>query len=93
MRFLLLVVTAFAACTSSEPHIDDAPAGRGPPPVAIYVVAHAGHTGIAVPRDEAGLPTVRVEIDPCYANSAEELADRLPDGFSIDGDVLLKDEE
>jgi UDP-N-acetylglucosamine/UDP-N-acetylgalactosamine diphosphorylase len=49
--------------------------------------------GIAVPRDEAGLPTVRVEIDPCYANSAEELAERLPDGFSIDGDVLLKDEE
>jgi len=57
MRFLLLAVTALAACTSSEPHIDDAPAGGGSPPVAIYVVAHEGHTGIAVPRADipAGL--------------------------------------
>ncbi|MBW2270683.1 MAG: DUF2459 domain-containing protein [Deltaproteobacteria bacterium] len=57
MRFLLLAVTALAACTSSEPHIDDARAGGGSPPVAIYVVAHEGHTGIAVPRADipAGL--------------------------------------
>ena len=49
--------------------------------------------GIAIPRDEDGLPTIKVEIDPCYANSAEEVAKRLPDSFSINGDVLLKDEE
>lgn len=45
--------------------------------------------GIAVPRGADGLPTVKIEIDPCYALSAEDLKAKLPKGFKITGDVLL----
>ena len=46
--------------------------------------------GVTVPRDAAGRVAHRLEIDPCYANSAVELKERLPPGFAITGDVLLK---
>ncbi len=46
--------------------------------------------GVAVPRDANGRVTYRLEIDPVYANSAEELKERLPSGFAIKGDLLLK---
>ncbi len=46
--------------------------------------------GVRVPREATGRPAHRLEIDPVYANSAEELKKRLPSGFSIQGDVLLK---
>lgn len=46
--------------------------------------------GVAVPRDAAGEPQHRIEIDPAFANDAGELKARLPPGFRIQGDVLLK---
>ncbi|MEI8138913.1 MAG: UDPGP type 1 family protein [bacterium] len=46
--------------------------------------------GVKVPRDAAGRVTVKIEIDPVYAYNAETLAARLPKGFDIKGDVLLK---
>jgi UDP-N-acetylglucosamine/UDP-N-acetylgalactosamine diphosphorylase len=46
--------------------------------------------GVPVPRDAAGRLTVRLEIDPAYANTADELKARLPKGFAISGDVWLK---
>ncbi len=46
--------------------------------------------GVLVPRDAAGRLVHRLEIDPVYANSPEELKKRLPPGFSIHADVLLK---
>jgi uncharacterized protein (TIGR02117 family) len=57
MRLLLPAVIALAACAGSEPPIDDASEVGGTPAVAIYLVAHEGHTGIAVPRADipAGL--------------------------------------
>lgn len=45
--------------------------------------------GVPVPRDARGHVACRIEIDPVYANSAEELKARLPSGFGIKGDVLL----
>lgn len=46
--------------------------------------------GVKVPRDAAGAVTVKIEIDPLYAHNAGTLAARLPHGFEIKGDVLLK---
>lgn len=46
--------------------------------------------GVKVPRDAKGRVVYRLEIDPVYANSAEALKERLPSGFAIAGDVLLK---
>jgi hypothetical protein len=45
--------------------------------------------GVVVPRDEKGRLVYRLEVDPLYANSAEELKKRLPQGFSINGEVQL----
>jgi len=46
--------------------------------------------GVAVPRDAKGRPAVKLEIDPVYAHDAATLAARLPKGFAISGDVVLK---
>ena len=46
--------------------------------------------GVKMPRDAGGQPVYRLEIDPVYANSADELKQRLPPGFEIGGDALLK---
>ena len=45
--------------------------------------------GVKVPRDVNGVPTVKIEIDACYARSAEDLRKALPKNFKISGDVLL----
>jgi UDP-N-acetylglucosamine/UDP-N-acetylgalactosamine diphosphorylase len=45
--------------------------------------------GVKVPRDENNLPRVNIEIDPCFANSAEELSSKLPRDFQINGDIVL----
>ena len=45
--------------------------------------------GVEVPRDAQGHLAVKLEIDPAYANSPEELRARLPEGFAIAGDVWL----
>jgi len=46
--------------------------------------------GVKVPRDGDGLPAMKIEIDPCFASNREQLRKRLPPGFSISGDVLLR---
>lgn len=46
--------------------------------------------GVKVPRDASGRVAVKIEIDPPYAHDAETLAARLPNGFEINGDVLLR---
>lgn len=46
--------------------------------------------GVKVPRTGDGGVAVRIEIDPLYAHTAQTLAARLPRGFGIQGDVLLK---
>jgi UDP-N-acetylglucosamine/UDP-N-acetylgalactosamine diphosphorylase len=46
--------------------------------------------GVRVPLDGDGTPTVKIEVDPAYASSADDLRLRLPKGFAIAGDVLLK---
>ncbi|MEI7879797.1 MAG: UDPGP type 1 family protein [bacterium] len=46
--------------------------------------------GVKVPRDASGRVAVKIEIDPPYAHDAETLAARLPKGFEINGDVLLR---
>lgn len=45
--------------------------------------------GVTVPRDAAGDPTVDIEIDPRYALDADQLAERIPPGFLIDGPLFL----
>lgn len=47
--------------------------------------------GVTVPRGAKGRIAVKLEIDPLYAYDAATLAARLPKGFVIKGDVLLKD--
>ncbi len=47
--------------------------------------------GVAVPRGADGEPAMLIEIDPCYALDAEQLAARLPAGFALGGDVCLRD--
>ena len=46
--------------------------------------------GVKVTRDENGDPAYKIEIDPCYANSADDLKEKLAAGFEIDGDTLLR---
>ncbi len=49
--------------------------------------------GATVPRDSAGRPLHKIEIDPCYAWDAGSLQSRLAAGSEpprIDGDVLLR---
>jgi len=46
--------------------------------------------GIKVPRDAGGRVVVKIEIDPVYAHNADALAVKLPQGFEIKGDVLLR---
>ena len=45
--------------------------------------------GVPVPRDGAGAPLHRIEIDPCFALGPDDLARRLPHGFRVADDVLL----
>ena len=45
--------------------------------------------GIDIPGS-ASDPTIKIEIDPCYALSAAQLKTKLPGDFKIEGDVLLK---
>jgi len=45
--------------------------------------------GIDVPRDGSGDPVHKIEIDPCFALSAEELRGRLHADLKITGDLLL----
>jgi len=47
--------------------------------------------GVNVPSDAAGIPIHRIEIDPCYALTADELRQKLPSDFSLEGDVFLKE--
>ena len=47
--------------------------------------------GVTVPRDDRGRLTHRIEIDPVFAQSAAELKQRLPRGFVVNGDILLKE--
>ena len=49
--------------------------------------------GVAVARDAAGEPRYKIEIDPCYALSAEELGQRLDASFRWDADLLLAEGE
>lgn len=49
-----------------------------------------GACGVEVPRDAQGRISVGIEIDPVYAHNAATLSARLPEGFVITGDVLLK---
>lgn len=46
--------------------------------------------GVNVPRGADGVPLHRLEIDPCYALTAQDLKAKLPAGFKISGDVLLE---
>lgn len=46
--------------------------------------------GVVVPRDAQGRVAVKIEIDPVFAHDAASLRARLPGGFRITGDVLLK---
>ncbi len=57
VRLVLLAAIALLAWACAEPRGNPAAPGRGGPDVAIYLVAHEGHTGIVVPRAEipAGL--------------------------------------
>jgi len=47
--------------------------------------------GVKVPRNAQSRIAVKLEIDPVYAHDAATLAGRLPKGFEIKGDVLLRD--
>jgi len=51
-----------------------------------------GECGFLVPMDKAGIPSCKIEIDPCFALDAAELRKKLPRGFAITGDVLLRQE-
>ncbi len=46
--------------------------------------------GVKVPRGRDRCPSVLLEIDPCFAIDAEELGQKLPAGFKIKGNVILK---
>lgn len=46
---------------------------------------------VNVPRDAGGRLAVKIEIDPVYAHDATALAARLPRGFKVTGDLLLKE--
>ena len=46
--------------------------------------------GVQVARDGEGVPQHKIEIDPCYALNASDLGAKLPEGYRIEGDVLLQ---
>lgn len=46
--------------------------------------------GVTVPRLPAGDPAFPIEIDPRYASCPDELRDRLPKDFKVEGPVWLK---
>lgn len=45
--------------------------------------------GVDVPRDADGDPLYPIEIDPCFALSADELKGKIPAGFRVTGNTLL----
>lgn len=45
--------------------------------------------GVAVPVDEQGDPLHRIEIDPLFGIGPDELREKLPADFRLDGDTLL----
>ena len=49
--------------------------------------------GVDVARDGDGIPVHKIEIDPCFALGPEDLGEKLGEGFVLDGDLLLSDEE
>ncbi len=49
--------------------------------------------GADVPRDGDGAPLHRIEIDPLFARSPEALAGVLPEGFVVNGDLLLAESD
>lgn len=54
-RFILPAASALAACADNDPKTEPLLTGDDKPAVAIYVIAHDKHTGIAVRR--ADIPT------------------------------------
>jgi UDP-N-acetylglucosamine/UDP-N-acetylgalactosamine diphosphorylase len=46
--------------------------------------------GVTVPRNEDGSLVYKLEIDPRYAIGVNDLKSRLPDGFVVEGDLLLQ---
>jgi len=46
-------------------------------------------SGVSVPRDDAGMPLHKIEIDPCFALGPEDLKARVNASFEIAGDLLL----
>lgn len=46
--------------------------------------------GIETPRDKAGDILYKIEIDPCFAGTPDELREKLSGNFQITGDVLLE---
>lgn len=56
------------------------------------ILKYAGwleQSGVEVPRNEAGEPLYRIEIDPCFAIGPDDLREKLDRNFKISGDVLL----
>jgi UDP-N-acetylglucosamine/UDP-N-acetylgalactosamine diphosphorylase len=49
--------------------------------------------GVDVERGADGEPVHKIEIDPCYANSAHQLQARLDASFAWDADLLLVEDE
>jgi len=45
--------------------------------------------GVPVPKNEAGDPVHKIEIDPCFALGPDELKKKLKKGFHLTGDLLL----
>jgi len=45
--------------------------------------------GYRVPRGPDGKPSVKIEIDPCFADGPEELRRRLGSSWTVKGDTLL----
>jgi UDP-N-acetylglucosamine/UDP-N-acetylgalactosamine diphosphorylase len=46
--------------------------------------------GVSVPRDDDGVPAVKIEIDPCYALDAGALRERLGPELTVRDDLLLR---
>ena len=46
--------------------------------------------GVTVPRDADGGLLYKLEIDPCYALGVDDLKNKLPPEFTIDGDLFLR---
>lgn len=46
-------------------------------------------SGVEAPRNEAGEPLHKIEIDPCFALGPDDLREKVDSNFKISGDVLL----